>query len=75
MKKKIIIIVSAFFLLMIIGYHMLISKNIKDFAILTTEQEIIATSEKAYRLCADHLSYEGDGKMAVSDIDGKLTLK
>ena len=58
-----------------IAYHMLISKNMKDFAILTTEQEIIATSEKAYRLCADHLSYEGDRKMAVSDIDGKLTLK
>ena len=58
-----------------IAYHMLISKDMKDFAILTTEQEIIATSEKAYRLCADHLSYDGDGKMVVSDIDGKLTLK
>ena len=58
-----------------IAYHMLISNDMKDFAIMTTEQEIIATSEKAYQLCANHLSYDGDGKMTISDIDGELIVK
>lgn len=58
-----------------IACYMLISRNMQEFAVMTTQNEIIATSETAYRLCADHLSYNDGGSVTVKDADDKLSLE
>lgn len=38
--------------------YLLISENMKDFALMTTDNEVIATSEEMYKLYKEHISYD-----------------
>ena len=52
-----------------IVYFLLISDDMREFALMTTGQDVIATSFAAYQLCADHISSDGGSKASVTDID------
>ena len=52
-----------------IANYLLISKDMKEFALMTTEQEVIATSKEACKLYTDHISYDGSGHMTVWGIE------
>ena len=52
-----------------IAYYLLISEDMKEFALMTTAQEVIATSNEAYKLYTDHISYNGNGHMTVRDVE------
>ena len=52
-----------------IAYYLLISKDMKEFALMTTEQEVIATSKEACKLYTDHISYDGNGHMTVRGVE------
>ena len=49
-----------------IVHYLIISNDMKDFAIITTQHEIIATSVKAYKLCAQYIVYNDDGTITVN---------
>lgn len=52
-----------------IANYLLISKDMKEFALMTTEQEVIATSKEACKLYTDHISYDGNGHMTVRNVE------
>ena len=52
-----------------IAYYLLISKDMQEFALMTTNQEVIATSKEAYQLYIDHISYDGSGHMTVRSVE------
>ena len=52
-----------------IAYYLLISKDMKEFALMTAEQEVIATSKEACKLYTDHISYDGNGHMTVRGVE------
>lgn len=52
-----------------IAYYLLISKDMQEFALMTTNQEVIATSKEAYQLYIDHISYDGSGHMTVWGVE------
>lgn len=58
-----------------IAYYLLISNDMKEFAFMTTDKEIIATSKEAYQLYTDHISYDGNGHMTVQGIEKIPALK
>ncbi len=53
-----------------IVYFLLISDDMEEFALMTTQGDVIATSPEAYRLCAGHISTDGGSRASVNDIDG-----
>lgn len=53
-----------------IVYFLLISDDMEEFALMTTQGDVIATSPEAYRLCAGHISTDGGSRSSVDDIDG-----
>lgn len=52
-----------------IAYYLLISKDMQEFALMTTNQEVIATSKEVYQLYIDHISYDGSGHMTVRSVE------
>ncbi|MBQ1242501.1 MAG: hypothetical protein IIX99_04790, partial [Oscillospiraceae bacterium] len=52
-----------------LAYYLLISEDMDEFALMTTNQEIIATSDELCKLYANHISYNGDGKMSVFRVE------
>lgn len=53
-----------------IAYFLLISDGMEEFALMTTQGDVIATSPEAYQLCAGHISTDGGSRSSVDDIDG-----
>ncbi|MBQ5739615.1 MAG: hypothetical protein IIV78_04315 [Oscillospiraceae bacterium] len=52
-----------------LAYYLLISEDMDEFALMTTNQEIIATSDELCKLYANRISYNGDGKMSVFRVE------
>lgn len=52
-----------------LAYYLIISNDMKNFALMTTNQEVIATSDELCQLYTDHISYDGDGRMTVIGIE------
>lgn len=58
-----------------LAYVLLISRDMREFALMTTNQEIIATSPEAYQLYVDHISYDETGHMTVWNVEEIPELK
>lgn len=52
-----------------LAYYLLISEDMRQFAMMTTDGRVIATSAAACQLYTDHISYDGDGHMTVYDAE------
>ena len=52
-----------------IAYDLLISKDMQEFALMTTNKEVIATSKEVCQLYTDHISYDGNGHMTVWGVE------
>lgn len=48
--------------------YLLISENMEEFALMTTEQDVIATSPALCELYTSHVSYH-DGSVTVTDLE------
>ena len=48
---------------------LLISEDMDDFALMTTSREVIATSQELQELYLAHISYHGDSRVTVTDIE------
>lgn len=49
--------------------YLLINKDMTNFSIMLTDNTMIATSDELYELYTNHISYLGDGKISVKNVN------
>ena len=52
-----------------LAYYLLISEDMREFALMTTDGSVIATSAAACQLYTSHISYDKGGHMTAYDTE------